>query len=85
MKEAIGESNLTVLTIILIGTITATISVIIPRIMDRMADKSCCLQNNGIVDNNSGNRVCKIEYTVGETESKYLEYQLRGLDEKICN
>lgn len=86
LKEAIGESQFTVLTIILIGTITATLSVIIPRIISRISDKSCCLQNNGIIENNdAGNRVCKIEYTVGKDEKKYLEYQMRGLDERICD
>lgn len=49
MKEATGEANLTVITIILIGTILPVFYFVIPRILGGIKDKACCVSNNGTV------------------------------------
>lgn len=45
MKEASGEANLTVVTIILIGIIVAIATPIINSMMNSTKDKACCMQN----------------------------------------
>ena len=48
MKEASGEANLTVVTIILIGVIVAVATPIINSMMTNTAKRTCC-QNAGYV------------------------------------
>ena len=55
MKEAAGEANMTVITIVLIGVVAAVGAILIPRILNSMNDKSCCQESGGYV---SGT-VCK--------------------------
>ncbi|MBP3920592.1 MAG: hypothetical protein J6D28_03405 [Bacilli bacterium] len=50
MRDAVGEANLTVITIILIGMIFPVFYVIVPKILDSMQDRACCIQNDGIID-----------------------------------
>ena len=40
MKEAAGEANMTVITIILIGVVLAVGAVILKNVMDRVGEKS---------------------------------------------
>ena len=47
MKEAAGEANMTVITIVLIGVVAAVGVILIPRIMDNMKAKSCCTEYGG--------------------------------------
>ena len=47
MKEAAGEANMTVITIVLIGVVAAVGVVLIPRIMSNMKAKSCCTEYGG--------------------------------------
>ena len=47
MKEAAGEANMTVITIVLIGVVAAVGVVLIPRIMTNMKAKSCCTEYGG--------------------------------------
>ena len=63
MKEAAGEANLTVITIILIGVIVAIATPIINSMMTSTAKKTCCQNYGGIWENTS----C---YTVSSTGTK---------------
>ncbi len=47
MKEAAGEANLTVITIVLIGVVVAVGVVLIPRLMGNTAAKACCTDAGG--------------------------------------
>ena len=49
MKEAAGEANMTVITIVLIGVVAAVGAFLIPRLMNQMNAKSCCQENGGYV------------------------------------
>ena len=51
MKEAAGEANMTVITIVLIGVVAAVGAVLIPRLMASLNIKSCCTENGGIFYN----------------------------------
>lgn len=48
MKEAAGEANMTVITIVLIGIVAAAGAILLPNIFKGMEKKSCCTQNNGV-------------------------------------
>jgi len=47
MKEAAGEANLTVITIILIGVIVAVMTPIISGLMSSTEQRSCCVNDGG--------------------------------------
>lgn len=47
MKEAAGEANMTVITIILIGVVVAVGVVLVPRLMGNTAAKACCTDAGG--------------------------------------
>lgn len=47
MKEAAGEANLTVVSIILIGVIVAIATPLIKSLMDTAAKRSCCTDSGG--------------------------------------
>lgn len=49
MKEAAGEANMTVITIVLIAVVAAVGAMLIPRIMNTLNAKSCCQENGGYV------------------------------------
>ena len=49
MKEAAGEANMTVITIVLIGVVAAVGALLIPRLLNSMNDKSCCQELGGYV------------------------------------
>ena len=49
MKEAAGEANMTVITIVLIGVVAAVGAILIPRLLNNMSDKSCCQELGGYV------------------------------------
>ena len=53
MRETVGETNLTVVTMILIGVILAVFYFIIPRILKNVKMNACCTSNNGRVEGNS--------------------------------
>ena len=67
MKEAAGEANMTVITIVLIGVVAAVGAILIPRIMNSMNDKSCCQEMGGYVSVDK----CK----VGTTEASLKNYR----------
>lgn len=48
MKEAAGEANMTVVTIVIIGVIVAIATPIIANMMRQTEDKAECLNNGGV-------------------------------------
>lgn len=51
MKEAAGEANMTVVTIILIGIIVAVATPIVTNMMNNTKQRSECMNNGGYWDN----------------------------------
>lgn len=47
MKEAAGEANLTVITIILIGVVVAVGVILVPKLMGNTAERACCTDAGG--------------------------------------
>ena len=47
MKEAAGEANMTVITIVLIGLVAAAGAIFLPRLLDNMKARSCCTEYGG--------------------------------------
>ena len=47
MKEAAGEANMTVITIILIGVIAAVAIPLITSLMSNTAERACCTEAGG--------------------------------------
>ena len=47
MKEAAGEANITVITIVLIGLVAAAGAIFIPRTLNNLSTKSCCQEHGG--------------------------------------
>ena len=60
MKEAAGEANMTVITIVLIGLVAAAGAILIPQLLTNMAKRSACTEMGG--DTVSGT-TCKIKAT----------------------
>ena len=61
MKEAAGEANLTVITIILVAVIVVIATPLINSLLKRQAWRSCCTDQGGVVKGTT----CKI-YENGE-------------------
>ena len=55
MKEAAGEANMTVITIVLIGVVAAVGLLLIPKLMNNIKAKSCCTDAGWYV---SGSMCC---------------------------
>ena len=55
MKEAAGEANMTVITIILIAVVAAVATPLVTNMVNNSADKACCNSLGGYVENG----VCK--------------------------
>lgn len=53
MKEAAGEANMTVITIVLIGIVAAVGAILIPKILNNASNSACCQSNGGTWFNNS--------------------------------
>ena len=51
MKEAAGEANMTVVTIILIGVIVAVATPIINSMMNNTQRQTCCMNDGGVWEN----------------------------------
>ena len=50
MKEAAGEANITVITIVLIGVVAAAGALLIPRLMTNVNGRSCCQELGGAIE-----------------------------------
>ena len=59
MKEAAGEANMTVITIILIGVIAAIAIPIVNNAMKSTQKQSCCTNVGGVWTNNT----CQVSHT----------------------
>lgn len=53
MKEAAGEANMTVVTIIIIGVIVVIATPIITSVIENTEKRSCCI-SDGVSYNNNG-------------------------------
>lgn len=51
MKEAAGEANMTVVTIILIGVVVAVATPLINSLMKNSAKRACCTDAGGVWEN----------------------------------
>ncbi len=49
MKEAAGEANMTVITIVLIGVVAAVGLLLVPRLMGNVKARACCTDGGGYV------------------------------------
>ena len=47
MKEAAGEANMTVITIILIGVVAAAAGIFIPNFLNQVEIRGCCVSDGG--------------------------------------
>ncbi len=50
MKEAAGEANMTVITIILIAVVAAVATPLVTNMVNNSADKACCNSLGGYVE-----------------------------------
>ncbi len=69
MKEAAGEANMTVITIILIGVIAAIAIPIVNNAMKSTQAKSCCSNVGGVWANNT----CQTSHTDATVPSGYTD------------
>ena len=80
MKEASGEANLTVVTIILIGVIVAVATPIINSMMTNTAKRTCCQNFGGVWEGT----VCKSVSATGQ-KTNINESDYWDKDNKKCN
>lgn len=55
MKEAAGEANMTVLTIVLIGIVLAVGTVVVNSLMSNIQNRSKCIEEGGVWENGACN------------------------------
>lgn len=48
MRQAMGEANMTVIAIVIIGIIAVAGAFIIPKMFTKVDSKTCCEENNGV-------------------------------------
>ena len=73
MKEAAGEANLTVITIILIGVIVAIATPLINSAMTNTAKRTCCSNYGGSYENGKCYSVSSTGTKTKITESTYWD------------
>ena len=69
MKEAAGEANITVITIVLIGVVAAVGVILIPRLLNNTKAKACCTDHGGII---SGKYCVTQNRSTGEYDSNFI-------------
>lgn len=69
MKEAAGEANMTVITIVLIAIVLLVGTLVVNRLMTSMRQKSCCADAGGSWTNNAcaGGDAATYTACIGET------------------
>ena len=72
MKEATGEANLTIITIIFIGIILGAFYILIPQLLNNIRIKSCCISNNGRLEGGS----CVVKSKIRKNGDKYAEQEI---------
>jgi len=76
MNESIAEANLTVITITLIGVAFLGVTVVIPRLLSSLQDSTCCLSNNGRIENQKSGMQCVIPIRYdNETDKTTYSYE----------
>lgn len=67
MKEAAGEANMTVITIVLIGLVAAVGAVLIPRLLNSTSNQACCTSAGGTWANGTctGHNVANYNACIG--------------------
>lgn len=58
MKEAAGEANMTVITIVLIAIVLGVGTILVTNMMNSSKKSSCCVSNGGIWKNNRCYATC---------------------------
>ena len=58
MKEAAGEANMTVITIVLIAIVLGVGTVLVTNMMNKTAKSGCCESNGGTWRNNTCYKTC---------------------------
>ena len=76
MKEAAGEANLTVVTIILIAAIVAIVTPIVTSMMGNVGKQSCCQNAGGVW---KGSKCYESDGKTEKGESKYWDSK-----NKVC-
>ena len=84
MKEAAGEANMTVITIVLIGVVAAVGAVLIPRLMKTSDRKSCCQELGGVVSGQMCSGVSKSGSFYVQKNDGTSHTELKKLDGQ-CN
>lgn len=67
MKEAAGEANMTVITIVLIAIVLGVGTVIIGNMMSSQKKSSCCQANGGVWHNGKCYSSCSIDANGNKT------------------
>ena len=67
MKEAAGEANMTVITIVLIAIVLAIGTVIVRNMMQSSRRSSCCASNGGVWNNNTCWASCDVDANGNKT------------------
>lgn len=49
MKEATGEANMTIVTVVLIAVVSAIAAILVPNIMATVKRRSCCTAAGGVL------------------------------------
>ena len=62
MKEAAGEANMTVITLVLIGVVSAVGLVLVPRLLSGMQKKACCTDAGGKWSDNTCKQASGVPY-----------------------
>lgn len=70
MKEAAGEANMTVITIVLIAIVLAVGTIIVNRMMSSTGDNSCCQSLGGTRSGNKCNLPGGSSVTINSDFSK---------------
>ncbi len=65
MKEAAGEANMTVITIVLIGIVLAVATPIISSVLSSTKKSACCQANGGVWNNGSCAASCTVDAATG--------------------
>ena len=69
MKQAAGEANMTVITIVLIGVISEVGIILVPKLLSGRTKQACCTDAAGIWSNNKCNAASGVSYDKTAYES----------------
>ena len=79
MKEAAGEANMTVITIVLIGLVAAAGAILIPQLLGGSAKKGCCASYGGTWESGK----C-VQYTASGSKTNIAEANYYDATNKTC-